>query len=126
NGISIPGSVIIRRAKTPTVPLPTVLKSQVPTGERGKAGGIKVVTTEAELKTTINNLFKLSIKGLAPTTLLAEEKLEIEHEYYVSLLIDRPSATIHLVAHKNGGVDIEDNSARDNPLQLTITKESFD
>jgi len=126
NGINVPGSVIVHRANIPTVPLPAVLKSQVQAGGRGKAGGVKIVTTETELKTTINTLFKLSIKGFTPTALLAEEKLEIEHEYYVSLLIDRPSATIHLVAHKNGGVDIEDNSVRDNPLQLTITKESFD
>lgn len=126
NNIGIPGSVIIRRVDTPAVHLPAVLKSQVPTGGRGKAGGVKIVTTKAELKAAIDNLFKLSIKGFTPTTLLAEERLEIAHEYYLSLLIDRPSATTRLIAHKNGGIDVEDNSAKDNPLQLSIIKRNFD
>jgi succinyl-CoA synthetase beta subunit len=123
-GVSIPNSVIIRKNNIPTVILPTVLKSQVPTGGRGKAGGVKIVTTKAEFKTATNDLFKLSIKGFVPKTLLAEEKLEIEHEYYLSLLIDRPSATIRLVANIRGGVEVEEN-AKESYLNIEMTNANF-
>ena len=91
------------------VPLPTVLKSQVPIGGRGKLGGIKVVETADELPATIYSLLGLDIKGFTPSVLLAEEKLAITKEFYLSIMIDRANATLQLVAHKNGGVEVEAN-----------------
>ena len=90
--------------------LPVVLKSQVPTGGRGKAGGIIIVDSQDQLQPTINTLLALEIKGFTPKTLLAEEKLSIKKELYLSILIDRQSATIKLIAHKNGGVEVEANT----------------
>jgi succinyl-CoA synthetase beta subunit len=86
-----------------------VLKSQVPTGGRGKAGGIKVVESIEDLQPTIDQLFKLAIKGFTPQTLLAEEKLSIAKELYISILIDRATSSIQLIAHIDGGVEVEDN-----------------
>lgn len=87
-----------------------VLKSQVPVGGRGKAGGIKMVDNPQQLKSTIEELFKKSIKGHLPKYVLAEEKLAIKKEFYLSLLVDRSTMSVRLMAHIDGGVDVEDNT----------------
>jgi len=107
-GITVPTSLIVTKT-TVELPVPIVLKSQVLTGGRGKAGGILVIETQDELKPSIEKLFNLSIKGLQPSTLLAEEKLTIKKEYYLSLLIDRQLSAIKLLAHINGGIEVEEN-----------------
>jgi len=95
--------------KAPTA-FPIVLKSQVPTGGRGKAGGILVITSQTEIQPAIDKLFSLEIKGFTPQTLLAEEKLAISKELYLSILIDRASSGIQLIAHIDGGIEVEDNT----------------
>jgi len=90
--------------------LPVVLKSQVPIGGRGKAGGILVIDTQDALQPAIDTLLRLDIKGFTPATLLAEEKLAIKKEYYLSILVDRQSAAIQLIAHIQGGVEVEENT----------------
>jgi len=111
SGVVTPRSSIIQLGEVAQLTFPVVLKSQVPTGGRGKLGGIKIVQDNTTLQKTIDELLSLPIKGFTPKTLLAEEKLAIKREYYMALLIDRPSATIRLVAHINGGVEVEDNLA---------------
>ncbi|HRN97013.1 MAG TPA: hypothetical protein PLZ58_00985 [Candidatus Saccharibacteria bacterium] len=109
--IAVPSSVLVHKGKTTELDLPVVLKSQVPIGGRGKAGGIKVVKSDKKLNKTIDDLFKLDIKGFIPQTLLAEELLDIKHEYYVSMIIDRATAAIQVVAGRDGGVEVESNDA---------------
>jgi succinyl-CoA synthetase beta subunit len=106
--IPVPTSLLIKLGDT--LPTPLVLKSQVPTGGRGKVGGIVVVDTPDDLQPAINKLLSLEIKGFTPKTLLAEEKLNIKKEFYLSILIDRQSASIKIFAHKNGGVEVEENT----------------
>lgn len=106
--IPIPNGAVV--ADPSKLVLPVVLKSQVPTGGRGKAGGILVIEKPNELQPAINKLLSLSIKGFLPKTILAEEKLSIKKEFYLSMLIDRQSASIKLIAHKNGGVEVEANT----------------
>ena len=108
--IKIPASTVINKDTLPTLTLPVVLKSQVHTGGRGKAGGIKIVEAQDQLHATIDTLFNLDIKGLKPQTLLAEEKLAIKRELYISMTVDRASAAIQLIAHTNGGVEVEENT----------------
>ena len=107
-GIPVPSSTLVKKGDRP--PTPLVLKSQVPTGGRGKAGGILVIESGDDLQPAIDNLFALKIKGFTPNTLLAEEKLAIKKELYLSILIDRQSASIKLFAHKNGGIEVEGNT----------------
>jgi succinyl-CoA synthetase beta subunit len=83
-------------------------------------GGIKVVESIDELDQTITTLFTLPIKGYLPLKLLAEEKIAIAHEYYLSLTINRSRAYIELIAHKSGGVDVEENNPKDF-LRLELT-----
>lgn len=107
-GIPVPKSILITTgAKTLPKNLPIVLKSQVPVGGRGKAGGIVIVEEQNQLSTTIDHLFNLSIKGFTPATLLAEEKLAIQKELYLSLLVDRATAGLLLVANTAGGIEVE-------------------
>lgn len=122
--IAVPVSRLVSKL-TDTTPLPVVLKSQVPVGGRGKAGGIRIVTDQSQLSDAIKDLLHLSIKGHTPLKLLAEELLQINHEYYVSLLIDKPTATIHLMAHINGGVEVEENDS-DSYLNVEVNQKNFD
>ncbi len=106
--IPVPISTLIQKGSPYTGPLPTVLKSQVPAGGRGKAGGILIVNTQEEADQALETLFNLEIKTFLPPSILAEEKLDITRELYISLLIDRASAGLKLIAHIEGGIEVED------------------
>ena len=124
-GIPVPMSTVIPKNEMQKPDLPAVLKSQVPTGGRGKVGGVKVVESVDKFDKTIDTLFKLPIKGYLPSKLLAEEKLDIAHEYYVSLVINRSLGCIELVAGKNGGIDVEEHRSEDF-LRLELTGKNSD
>jgi succinyl-CoA synthetase beta subunit len=115
--IPVPASELVQAGITP--PLPAVVKSQVPVGGRGKAGGIKVATNPAELAQATESILNLEIKGHKPSVLLAEELLDIVKEFYLSILIDRDTSSIQLLANKNGGVEVEDNNP-DSFLKLPL------
>jgi succinyl-CoA synthetase beta subunit len=104
---------------------PVVIKSQVPVGGRGKAGGIKIAKSEEELERNIQDIKQLPIKGFLPKTLLFEEALEIERELYLSLIVNRSSSAIQLIAHQDGGVEIESHES-DEFLKKELDGTSFD
>ncbi len=106
-GIAVPKSYI--SSGDPEF-LPAVIKSQVPTGGRGKAGGIVVVQTNNEYHEAVHTVTRLPIKGFTPRTLLAEQLLDIDRELYLSIMIDKATAQISMTANKNGGVEVEDNA----------------
>jgi succinyl-CoA synthetase beta subunit len=119
DGLSVPASSLVRSVKDiPSFPI--VLKSQVPVGGRRKLGGIRIIESEKQFSKNVDELFSLDIKGFKPQILLAEEKLDITAEHYVSLFVDRETASIRLMAHKNGGVEIEENTGEDF-LNIPIT-----
>lgn len=104
-GVLVPKSTVIHSGEsTPLAPI--VLKSQVHTGGRGKAGGIRVIK-EGDTTNVAASLFDLEIKGEKPSALLAEEMLDIAREYYLSLVINRAAGSVELIAHEEGGVEIE-------------------
>ena len=107
-GILIPRFSIVKLGDAGNFPL--ILKSQVPTGGRGKAGGILIIETQAQFNSGIEKLMNLSIKGFQPRALLAEEKISVKKELYLSILVDRQSAGVRIIAHKNGGVEVEENT----------------
>jgi succinyl-CoA synthetase beta subunit len=119
--IPVPNALVITRDFTPELQLPVVLKSQVPIGGRGKLGGIVIIDDAELLKPTIDRLLELEIRGYRPNALLAEEKLAIKNEYYFSIVINKPQAAIELVAHKNGGVEVEAND-HDSFLHVTLNR----
>jgi len=123
--IPVPKGVLVDRASV-LHDYPFVLKSQVPTGGRGKLGGIKVVSNQIEFEDSLTSIQSLEIKGYIPSHVLAEEVIAINKELYLSLLIDRSTASTTLVASKSGGVEVEDNSD-DSFLKLPLnTTPNFD
>ncbi len=88
--------------------VPIVLKAQVLTGGRGKAGGIKVVDDPGNASAIAEELLKLAIKDYPVEKILAEPKLAIKKELYVGVTIDRINYRIAVIASGEGGVDIEE------------------
>ena len=107
--IPIPRGMLVDQKSLPQN-FPLVLKSQVPTGGRGKLGGIKIVSHQPEFEEALSALQSLEIKGYVPLHILAEEVVVIDKELYLSLLIDRSTAMTTLVASKSGGIEVEDSS----------------
>lgn len=114
DGLPVPPSILLQPGtNSDAISLPIVIKSQVPVGGRGKLGGVVIVDTKSDLEQAIARLFALDIKGYLPSTLLGEEKIDIAKEQYLSLFIDRDLGTIMLMAHKNGGIEVEENKSED-------------
>lgn len=91
---------------------PVVLKSQVLTGGRGKAGGIKLVNRKSDTEKAAVDLFKLKIKGFPVKKLLVEEAIKIERELYLGITLNRADYKITLIASGSGGVDIEETARK--------------
>ncbi|MHB8985457.1 MAG: ADP-forming succinate--CoA ligase subunit beta [Eubacteriales bacterium] len=87
---------------------PVVIKSQVLSGKRGKAGGIKFADTPEEAEKAARELFGMAIQGLSVDILLVEEKLKIDKELYMSITIDGTAKKPVLIASAHGGMDIEE------------------
>jgi len=86
---------------------PVVLKSQVLTGGRGKAGGIKIAQDITKIQPESEALFKMTIKGFPVNAVLVEKALDIASELYLGITINRADYKIAIIASNSGGVDIE-------------------
>ena len=91
---------------------PVVLKAQVLTGGRGKAGGVQKANNEQELKGAFNKIMGMDIKGFKVKKLLIAKALDIAKEIYLGITTDRASGDIVCIASSKGGVDIEDIAHR--------------
>jgi len=87
---------------------PVVIKSQVLSGKRGKAGGIKFADTPDEAFKLAEELFSSPIQGLPVEVLLVEEKLVIDWELYLALAVDGAAGQPVLLTSVYGGMDIEE------------------
>ena len=94
--------------------LPVMVKSQVLTGGRGKAGGVKFCATEDDVKTHAGNILGMDIKGHTVHKVLITPAVDIASEYYIGMLIDRNTKRVLLMASAEGGVEIE-QVAKDTP-----------
>ena len=94
-----------------------VIKAQVKTGGRGKAGGIRSVKSLEEVESFGKSIFSLSIKGFPVKSVLLSDLVSIQQEIYLSLTIDRNKKSVLLIASSSGGVDIED-LAKNNPAAI--------
>lgn len=92
---------------------PVVVKAQVHTGGRGKAGGVKLASSIDEVRTHAGNILGLDIKGHIVERLWIEQASDIAEEYYASFTLDR-SERKHLgMLSAQGGVEIEEVAERD-------------
>ena len=86
---------------------PVVLKAQVLVGGRGKAGGIKVVKNEDELREHFQRIKNLQIKGCSVEKIFIVPAIDIKKEFYAAVVIDNIAGDVVLIASAQGGVDIE-------------------
>ena len=91
---------------------PVVVKAQVLAGGRGKAGGIKLVQNEEELRAAASAILGMTIKGECCQKLLIAEACGIDREFYAGVTIDAGEGLPVLIFSVEGGVDIEEVAAK--------------
>jgi succinyl-CoA synthetase beta subunit len=84
-----------------------VVKAQVKTGGRGKAGGVKVAKTPDEVRTHAEAILGMDIKGHTVHQVMIAQGAQIAEEYYFSVLLDRANRSYLAMCSKEGGVEIE-------------------
>ena len=90
---------------------PTVIKSQVLTGGRMKAGGVKFADTPDEAMEHAADILELEISGHTPRGVLVDPKAEIEQEYYAGVVWDGTAKRPLILFSDMGGIDIEQVAA---------------
>ena len=85
-----------------------VVKAQVLTGGRGKAGGVKLAENRDELGKVVESILGMDIKGFIVDRVLVAEAVDIAEEYYFSFVIDRNVKSVEMILSREGGVEIED------------------
>ncbi len=95
-----------------------VVKAQIHAGGRGKAGGVKIASTPAGTAEIADRMLGSTLvteqtgsRGQVVSRLLVERAARIEREFYLSLVVDRDSQRIVVIASAEGGVDIEEVAA---------------
>ena len=95
--------------------LPVAVKAQIHAGGRGKGGGVKIAKTPAEVKDAAESILGMTLvtkqtgpEGRLVQTVLVEKGVTIKKELYLSIIPDRVTATVTIVASQDGGMDIEE------------------
>ena len=95
-----------------------VVKAQIHAGGRGKAGGVKVVEEPEAAEQVAKSLLGTTLitpqtgpAGKQVRRLLVEEALQVEREFYLSLIVDRAAAQVVIIASAEGGTEIEEVAA---------------
>ncbi len=96
---------------------PVVVKAQVLTGGRGKAGGVKLAEDPADAEQKARDILGLDIRGHVVRRVWIEQASDIANEYYLSITFDRGAKKPLLMFTKQGGVEIE-QVAEENPDAL--------
>jgi len=98
---------------------PVVIKAQIHAGGRGKGGGVKLANSREEVKNIASHILNMNLvtpqtgpEGKRVKKILVEEGLNIARELYLSILPDRATATIIIMASQAGGMDIEEVAAK--------------
>lgn len=99
----------------------TVVKAQVRTGGRGKAGGIAVAESPEKAREAAARILDLEIKGHPVDKVMVAQGADIAEEYYFSLLIDRAERSYLAMFSTEGGVDIEELAAERPDALVRVT-----
>jgi len=101
---------------------PVVIKAQVLTGGRGKAGGVKLVRNADEATAASEKILGMDIKGYTVEKVLVAQGVSFVSEIYAGITIDRNTKSAVFMVSREGGVEIEE-VAKDNPeaiLKFTV------
>ncbi|WP_329596830.1 ADP-forming succinate--CoA ligase subunit beta [Streptomyces pseudovenezuelae] len=88
-----------------------VVKAQVKTGGRGKAGGVRLAADPAEAERTARRILGMDIKGHTVGKVMLAQPVDIEAEFYVAYVLDRAAGRFLAIASAEGGTDIEEVAA---------------
>ncbi|MFV0388306.1 MAG: ADP-forming succinate--CoA ligase subunit beta [Pyrinomonadaceae bacterium] len=123
-GVPVPNSKVARtpeEAETAATELGTdvvVVKAQIHAGGRGKGGGVKIAKSPAEAKEIASQMLGMKLvthqtgpEGREVKTLLIEEGLPIDQEYYLGITLDRATGKNVFMASSEGGTEIEEVAA---------------
>lgn len=121
-GIPVPDDVLcytVREVENAAKKLDcmVVVKAQVLSGGRGKAGGVKLAKTPEEAVVAGKQILGMDIKGFTVEKVLVTKAADIEKEFYVGLINDRNTKSVILMVSAEGGVDIEE-VAKNNPEKI--------
>lgn len=94
-----------------------IVKAQVHTGGRGKAGGVKLAEDEIQLRKHAASILGMNIKGFIVDRVLVGQAVNIYKEFYVSFVVDRKTKSSVLMLSKEGGMDIE-KVAKETPEKI--------
>jgi succinyl-CoA synthetase beta subunit len=106
-------TILEAREAAASIGLPVVIKAQVKTGGRGKAGGVRVCRTPEEVAAAVPEVLGMTIHGRHVSSVLVEQAVDIDREMYLAIAASRAERGPVLVFSRFGGVDIEE-VARDN------------
>jgi succinyl-CoA synthetase beta subunit len=96
---------------------PVAIKAQVHTGGRGKAGGIKLAINSEVALTISKQILGMDISGHTVNKVLVVPGVQIDQEFYLGVVLDRPKRQVLVMASAEGGVDIEE-VARERPEKI--------
>jgi len=104
-----------------------VVKAQIHAGGRGKAGGVRVCKSADEVRAAASDMIGMKLvtkqtgeAGKVVNKVYVEEGLDIDHEFYLSLLVDREAEAVAFVVSPSGGMDIEHVAATTPEKILTL------
>ena len=100
------------RAAAERIGKPVMVKAQVKTGGRGKAGGVKLANSPSEAAAAAELILGMMIGGFATQAVMLVEAVNIREEYYLSVLVDRTNRQYLLLATTAGGMDVEQLAAQ--------------
>ena len=117
-GINVPLSVLCEKREDietalKTVSLPCVIKAQVHSGARGKAGGVKLAKTYDEAVRIANDILGMELNSSQTgvkkvNKILIEQAVDIYKELYLSFTFDRANECVAMIISSEGGMDIEE------------------
>ncbi|MEV6794392.1 ADP-forming succinate--CoA ligase subunit beta [Streptomyces sp. NPDC051320] len=116
HGIPVPDAAVVEapreaRAAAELLGGRVVVKAQVKTGGRGKAGGVKMAADPVSAELTARQILGMDIKGHVVRSVMLAQPVDIEAEYYVSYVLDRAAGTFLAIASAEGGMEIEEVAA---------------
>ena len=115
-GVPIPNGMVCRTPEEASAAVarigPSVVKAQVPTGKRGKSGGIKMADSAEDGAAAARAILGMTIGGSRVERVLIEERCPIERELYAAVLVDVGSRSPLVLFSTEGGMDIEEVAER--------------
>jgi succinyl-CoA synthetase beta subunit len=115
-GVPIPNGMVCRTPEEASAAVarigPSVVKAQVPTGKRGKSGGIKMADSADDGAAAARAILGMTIGGSRVERVLIEERCPIERELYAAVLVDVGSRSPLVLFSTEGGMDIEEVAER--------------